>query len=415
MNFLDLYRGRGTQPDIHEPRFAQPICTILQVALVDLLHSFGIYPVISIGNSSGEIAAAYSTGAICRRSAWKLAYFRGLLSSKLAESSQSGFRGAMMAVGTHEASLRPYLEEILSTAQGGVLSMACFNSYQSITVAGDELLVQTLQTKLEKDGIFARVLKVPVAYHTSHMIAIATGYQQLIGNLSRGQQPSQRCTMISSVTGENISAYKLREPEYWVNNMVSPVRFKDAIQRLYQNFAKNSTKKIDLSHRNYTRVSDMVEIGPHSVLGGAIRDISKTISSSAQISYTSPLMRGKPADVTLLESIGNLHCRGFRINLGLVNNLDHLQDLSRALTTLPEYPYDHSQVHWSESRIAKNSRLYPYPYSEFLGCPVADWNPLEPRWRNILRKSSISWLEDHQVILIFKFEPIQFIPSSHHH
>ncbi|KAI0891078.1 putative polyketide synthase [Annulohypoxylon nitens] len=372
----DLYRGRGTQPDIHEPRFAQPLCTILQVALVDLLHSFGIYPVISIGHSSGEIAAAYSTGAICRRSAWKLAYFRGLLSSKLAESSQSGFRGAMMAVGTHEASLRPYLEEILSTTQGGVLSMACFNSYQSITVAGDELLVQTLQTKLEKDGIFARVLKVPVAYHTSHMISIATGYQQLIGNLSRGQQPSQHFTMISSVTGENISAYKLREPEYRVNNMVSPVRFKDAIQRLYQNFAKNSTKKIDLSHRNYTRVSDMVEIGPHSVLGGAIRDISKTISSSAQISYTSPLM----------------------INLGLVNNLDHLQDLSRALTTLPEYPYDHSQVHWSESRIAKNSRLYPYPYSEFLGCPVADWNPLEPRWRNILRKSSISWLEDHQGI-----------------
>jgi acyl transferase domain-containing protein len=43
---------------INDPEVAQPLCTILQVALVDLLRDFGIAPAAVIGHSSGEIAAA---------------------------------------------------------------------------------------------------------------------------------------------------------------------------------------------------------------------------------------------------------------------------------------------------------------------------------------------------------------------
>jgi acyl transferase domain-containing protein len=45
-------------------RFSQPLSTILQVALVELLKSWGIEPVAVIGHSSGEIAAAMFAGAI---------------------------------------------------------------------------------------------------------------------------------------------------------------------------------------------------------------------------------------------------------------------------------------------------------------------------------------------------------------
>ncbi|KAL9608149.1 MAG: hypothetical protein Q9167_007001 [Letrouitia subvulpina] len=43
---------------VDDPGFSQPICTALQVALVDLLHSFGVVPAAVVGHSSGEIAAA---------------------------------------------------------------------------------------------------------------------------------------------------------------------------------------------------------------------------------------------------------------------------------------------------------------------------------------------------------------------
>lgn len=47
-----------TRSNIHKPEFSQPLCTAIQIALIDLLHDFGIYPSAVIGHSSGEIAAA---------------------------------------------------------------------------------------------------------------------------------------------------------------------------------------------------------------------------------------------------------------------------------------------------------------------------------------------------------------------
>lgn len=43
---------------VNGPAYSQPLCTILQIALVDLLHSFGAKPSAVVGHSSGEIAAA---------------------------------------------------------------------------------------------------------------------------------------------------------------------------------------------------------------------------------------------------------------------------------------------------------------------------------------------------------------------
>lgn len=53
---------------VDEPKFAQPLCTALQIALVDLLASWELQPVGIVGHSSGEIAAAYCVGA--RRRSW---------------------------------------------------------------------------------------------------------------------------------------------------------------------------------------------------------------------------------------------------------------------------------------------------------------------------------------------------------
>jgi acyl transferase domain-containing protein len=46
-------------PDrVNEPQYSQPLCTALQIALVDLMEAFGIRPKTVVGHSSGEIAAA---------------------------------------------------------------------------------------------------------------------------------------------------------------------------------------------------------------------------------------------------------------------------------------------------------------------------------------------------------------------
>lgn len=43
---------------INDPELSQSLCTILQVALVNLLRRFDVKPSAVVGHSSGEIAAA---------------------------------------------------------------------------------------------------------------------------------------------------------------------------------------------------------------------------------------------------------------------------------------------------------------------------------------------------------------------
>lgn len=57
--FADEMTKSEEQSKIDEPEISQTLCTVLQVALVNLLRNFGIHPDAVTGHSSGEIAAAY--------------------------------------------------------------------------------------------------------------------------------------------------------------------------------------------------------------------------------------------------------------------------------------------------------------------------------------------------------------------
>lgn len=67
------------------------------------------------------------------------------------------------------------------------------------------------------------------------------------------------------------------------------------------------------------------------------------------------------------------------------------------LVDLPSYPFNHTRKYWVESRISKNFRFRQTASHELLGTPVADWNPLDARWRNIIRLSQRQWIQDHKV------------------
>lgn len=44
--------------NIDRPEYSQPLSTAIQIALIELLKSFGVVPKAVVGHSSGEIAAA---------------------------------------------------------------------------------------------------------------------------------------------------------------------------------------------------------------------------------------------------------------------------------------------------------------------------------------------------------------------
>lgn len=78
---------------INEAEFSQPLCTAIQIGIVELLAHWGIQPVCTVGHSSGEIAAAFAAGLISATEAIIVAYYRGLVVRQL------NTNGAMLAVG----------------------------------------------------------------------------------------------------------------------------------------------------------------------------------------------------------------------------------------------------------------------------------------------------------------------------
>ncbi|KAL4910615.1 hypothetical protein BDW74DRAFT_184453 [Aspergillus multicolor] len=396
-DILDVLQAdKGVYP-IDEPRFAQPLCTAIQIALIDLLETFGLCPTVVVGHSSGEIAAAYCFGAISLEYALKLAYFRGVFAGKLAQSSR--MQGAMMAVSLSEKEIQPYLDSLgekdgVEEQTTGVV-VGCFNSPKSITLSGRRDQLEKLQVRLKEDNILARLLPVPVGYHSFQMQEVATAYSAAVGDdeisLAKRRTKSR---MVSSVHGKWASKEELSVAKYWVTNLVSPVRFVDAVRKFQPRTGQLPTKKIDGSHRESAVVDVLFEVGPHGALRGPCRDILLETNRMGRVEYLSALVRNKKGTETLLEAIGRLHCLGARIDFAAVNLAE---GAGQVLTDLPAYSFNHAKSYWHEGRVSKGFRFRKFGRQELLGWPEDDWNPLQPKWSNILHSSDPVWVRDHAI------------------
>ncbi|GFF87206.1 hypothetical protein IFM53868_05068 [Aspergillus udagawae] len=392
-DLLDELRKPMSDSNVDDPSFGQPLCTALQIALVDLLSSWNVVPAAVIGHSSGEIAAAYSSGALLKHSAMKVAYFRGFLAGELGKISDT--KGAMLAVGLSQFNVGPYFKKVSETSGPLRLVVACVNSPKNITVSGESEQIEYLERLLTEDDIFSRKLVVNVAYHSFQMEEVAARYEAVLGNLEFPYpRLKRRPTMISSVTGKLIHRDELASPAYWVRNMVSPVLFADALRNLCIQPA-NQTKKIDGSHRHTVRVNHLLEIGPHSALQGPCKDILKAANMDKNIGYIASLRRNYSAVRSVLECVGHLHCEGYPVNVSLANLSSKKQ--GRVLVDLPEYPFNHDTSYWHESRHSKNFRFRNTGRLDLLGIKDVDGNPMEAHWRNIISVGNLPWVKDHKI------------------
>ncbi|KAF7159056.1 hypothetical protein CNMCM5623_004289 [Aspergillus felis] len=391
-DLLNELQKSASDTNVNNPAYGQPLSTALQIALIDLLDCWGVIPTAVVGHSSGEIAAAYCTGGLSKQSALKASYYRGCLAAKLEELSS--IKGSMLAVGLPKKDTQEYIDRM----QDPRLVVACINSPRSVTVSGDAEQINSLHDLLQQDEVFSRKLVVNVAYHSFQMREIANEYQSAMGTLEKPSCEKKKApVMLSSVTGDWVSNLELTDPAYWVRNMVSPVLFSDAVSRICSSPGKQ-TRKIDGSHRYQMAISHLLEIGPHAALQGPCRDILKGINKQADIHYLSLLVRNKSAVKTTLDCAGRLHCYGYPVNLALVNTTAYDgANQRRVLSSLPEYPFNHSTSYWRESRKSKGYRCRRFGRLDLVGIPDPDGNPMEATWRNIIRVSEMPWVQDHKI------------------
>ncbi|KAK5055268.1 hypothetical protein LTR84_013018 [Exophiala bonariae] len=358
---------------INETDVSQACCTALQLALIELLRSWNVLPKVVIGHSSGEIAAAYAKGAISHTYAMKAAYYRGVVASKLSEKIP-GLKLGMLAVGLGEGQIGPYLERVKDK-----ITVACYNSSSSLTLSGEISSLEVIEEALKLESIFARKLKVDIAYHSNHLKQVSDEYLSSMGEeqpLSDGDD----VMMISTVTGLPITNSMLT-PSYWVSNLLSPVKFDQGMRTLLK-----GRPAIDL----------LVEIGPHGALQGPLKQILSDVGLT--VPANSLLHRKRDAAISTLEAVGSLWQHGITVDLSLANFPDSTQyDASTPLVDLPPYAWNHENSYWCESSISRDVRFRENQRHHLLGCLIPGSVPHTPLWRNIIRVSESPWVQHHKI------------------
>lgn len=297
----------------------------------------------------------------------------------------------MMAVGLSPQATR-YIIATLPPDLSDKLYIACCNSPRSVTVSGLRTQLDSLAKILDEQGIFHRVLKVEVAYHSPYMQSVADDYIEAIGTIQPRFRPMHYPAMISTVTGEKIERSTVCRASYWAENLLSPVQFDSAVSKLS---LIKPRKKLNGTHAAMVQVDALIEIGPHPALAGPVRDVAS--SKTAIFPYFSPIRRQISAIESFFELAGQLHCTGYPVDIFALNHPGQSKWDFKCLSDLPEYPFDHRKIYMHESRVSKGLRLRQEPKLDLLGRMAADWNPLEGRWRHFLKLSELPWIEDHKV------------------
>lgn len=381
---------------LQEAEIAQPATTVLQVALVDLLGSLGVKPTSVVGHSSGEIGSAYAAGLIDHEAAVKVAYNRGVCSAQAVRNGvKTGIKGSMLATGLGESDVLPYIAQVKGK---GRIVVACVNSPQSTTISGDEPAIDELKVILDAASVFARKLRVDTAYHSHHMVPCASAYLEAMGDMDTNVADSsidneRKPTFYSSVTGTRRLDSERLLPEYWAENLVSKVRFSEAMQALIQGESADT---------GFT----FVELGPANALAGPAKQTFSAAGASKNTAYLSALVRSTNARVSALTLVGKLIERGHPVHRNETGPIlpesascqstDISPTKHSVVSDLAPYPFDES-TYWRECRLSAAHRMRPFAHHDLCGLLDPASSIHEPRWTHHLQVSALPWLRDHVV------------------
>lgn len=367
---------------INKAEFSQPLCTAIQIAIVQLLDLWGIRPVVTVGHSSGEIGAAFAAGLISATEAIKVAYYRGKVVSDVE------IDGAMIAVGVGVEDVEPYIKDM-----SGKVVVACHNSPASITLSGDADAIAIVKTRLDAQKLFVRSVKTGnKAYHSHHMKLVAAKYTESLQvarvGLNSDLPHPRNVTMISSVNGSKIRSELPNGDHYWSENLCGPVLFSQAIQTI-------------ATDSQFANVDLLIEIGPHSALSGPIRQICSSFGFE-KIGYLPTLIRNTDSALQLLKLAGELFLRDYPIDTERITSIEEALSGGKTgiskgslIVDLPTYQWNYSKAYWAEPRRSREHRSPRHPRHDILGAIVNGLSYSEPVWRNVLRTRDVPWLQHH--------------------
>ena len=264
---------------LNQTGYTQPALFAFEFALAELWASWGVVPDVVMGHSVGEIAAMCVAGGVSLEDGLKLIAARG----RLMQALPAG--GVMTSVMADEA-------RVLAAIEGAreSVAIAAVNAPGQVVISGAGAAVAEISARLSADGIKTKALTVSHAFHSPLMRPMLAEFEQVVRDI-RFTPP--RIPLVSCVDGV-FAAEAMTQPEYWLRQVMEPVRFVAGMKTLEQE-----------------GVTAYVEVGPHPVLLGMGR---QCVSDEGQAAWLPSLRKDSDAWRTMLGSLGQAYELGVTVD-----------------------------------------------------------------------------------------------------
>ncbi|TWU34948.1 type I polyketide synthase [Novipirellula artificiosorum] len=211
--FVEESESARTQ--LNQTTIAQPAIFAVSYSIAKRLEDLGIVPDRMIGHSVGEFVAACLAGVYSLPDALRLIAFR-------AKSMQQLPPGSMLAVRVAES-------EILARIANSAVELAAINGPSLCVVAGPTEAIEQLQQQLDSEELPCRSLHTSHAFHSEMMQPAVEPMAEMLKSIPLSEPT---IPIISSVTGQLLTAQQATDPNYWALHLRKTVRFTDAMEEL---------------------------------------------------------------------------------------------------------------------------------------------------------------------------------------
>ncbi|MFE3191410.1 acyltransferase domain-containing protein [Nocardia sp. NPDC059240] len=233
---------RTGENDCAEVVFEQAALFAFQVALAELLETWGIHADALAGHGAGEVAAAVACGGLSIEDGARVTVARARL---LAHAGSGG--AAAVLEGT-----RAEVTRLLEPMRAEV-ALAAVDGPTTITVSGEPRYVEALVRRAHRRAIFAQLLAPDAVSRPAHLPAVRRRIDELRGDLS-DLAPVPPARPLYSTTRRGELAARL-DADYWADNASCGVELAAALERAAAE-----------------GITTVLEIGPYPVLTPGLRD-----------------------------------------------------------------------------------------------------------------------------------------------